>query len=267
MKRSVRRFLLVAAGLVGVLLAILAIGVALLLAEPAFYHAPALSPEQAESAAKRVEDKLVEIRNVTVERRAAPASSYVVTFTQDELNAFLAKWSELSHVRAATGGQVRRPMVILRPDELILAAKIDAAGMQAVAAVHLRPTLDDAGLRLPITAVTAGRLPVPPAQLLARLKGPLEPMRRRLPDWQAAARLNAAGHANDDATKALYARLLLAAVDGGHAVEPVLLVPSDGHRAVPVRLTEVSVAEGELTLRARMLAPAERAAFLASLQP
>lgn len=266
MRRAFRRIITTGFIVAAILLVGLVAAVLLLRAPPAFYRPPALTPQQAESAAKRVEDKLVEIRNVATDR-ATPVGAFVVTFTQDELNAFLAKWGELSQVRGVLGGRAERPMVVLRRGELVLAATVEAAGLRTVVAAHLRPVLSDDGLRLNATAFSAGRLPIPAGQVLTRLRPVVEPVRRRLPDWQREARLGSGGQANEDAVKAAYARLLLATVDGGASVPPVLLIPVDARRALPMRLTEIALVDGSVTLRARPLTAVEQLDFARSLKP
>lgn len=273
MKPVARRILVFVGVVIGVVVLLLLAGVALLKAEPSYYRPLAMTPEQIESAARRVEDKLVEIRNVAGERRMDQANAaaatrgtvYVVTFTQDELNAFLAKWSELSAVRSALGGQIDRPAVALRKGEVILAARANLGQINSVLGVHLRPTLTADGLRLTLDRVTAGRLPVPRATFdgeLSRLTGPLA---GRLPEWRREARFDRTGAATQDAIKALYARLLVESL-AGRAVDPVVLIPLEGDRGIPVRLTDVETADGSITVQAVPLDANERSAFLRRLK-
>lgn len=256
----------------GVLLLILGIGLALLTGEPSYYHATAMKPEQIESAAKRVEDKLVEIRNLAFERRldqtAGPVDGtetvYVVTFTQDELNGFLTKWSELSAVRNARGNRISRPAVALRKGEMILAAKTDLGRLTAVLGVHLHPTVTGDGLRLSLARLTAGRLPLPRGMIQSELSRITTPLVRRLPEWRRNARLDRTGAANEDALKALYADLLIALLTD-RPVDSVVLVPLDGGRGIPVRLTNIELTDGAITVRAAPLNPAARSEFLRRL--
>ena len=272
MKPVARRILIAIGVAVGMLLLILGIGLGLLMGEPSYYHAAAMTREQIESAAKRVEDKLVEIRNLAVERRldqtAGPAAGtdtvYVVTFTQDELNGFLAKWSELSAVRNAWGNRISRPAVALRKGEIILAAKTDLGRFTAVLGVHLRPTVSGEGLRLSLARLSAGRLPLPRATIEGELSRITAPLARRLPEWRRNARLDRTGAANEDALKALYAHLLIESLTD-QPVDPVVLVPLDGGRGIPVRLTDIELTDGAITVQATPLDPAARSAFLRRL--
>jgi hypothetical protein len=189
-----------------------------------------------------------------------------VTFTQDELNAFLAKWTELSQVRSALAGRISRPAVVLRANEVILATRVNVDELNAVIGLHLKPALAGDELRMNVTKVTAGRLPIPLGSVLARLNEPLAPLQRRLPAWQRESRLNSStGAANQDAIKATYARLLLAAVNG-RPIEPIVLIPLDGGRGVPVRLIGLDLADGAITLRGRLLSIEERREFVERLK-
>jgi hypothetical protein len=267
MRRLLRKFFIT---LLAIVLVALIAGLVLLWlvqAPPSYYQPLALTPQQLEDAAKRAEDKFVEIRNVAGGAAAATSdSTFQVTFTQEELNAFLQKWTELSQVRKALGGRLTRPAVVLRADRLILAGKVNAGQLDSIVGVEFRPSIDGQGrLRMDIEQVSAGKLPVPLAMLSGSFSEGIKALRANLPRWRREARLqtNSSGAAtfDDDAMNVVYAELLLAVLDG-RAVEATFPIPLDGRRGVPAEITSLKLEDGAITAQVRLLTPAERADFL-----
>jgi hypothetical protein len=83
-----------------------------------------------------------------------------------------------------------------------------------------------------------------------------------MPVWRAQAQIDASGAANFPAMAATLSRLLFA-VAGKQAAEPVLFLPIAGERdSVPVKVVNVAVETGKLTLVVEPLTPAERVALL-----
>jgi hypothetical protein len=236
----------------------------LLLSTPAYYRPPAMEPAALESSARQVEDKLIDLRNAAAE--VPPAGSLVVTFGQEELNAFVLKWSELNALRGQYERFVRRPMVAFEPGRLIFAAEASAGPTEVILSLHAGLRLDpSAGLVLSVESVRAGRIPLPEAawgEAIASLRGE---MARQLPGWQRGARLNRSGWANEDAVKAVYARLILDAL-AGRGSSPVVIIPVSSGRGVPVRVSGLELRDGTTTLTLIPLPAGEREAFIEQLR-
>jgi hypothetical protein len=65
-RKGVRRIFVILAVAVGAIVTFALVGLALIKADPSYYRPITMSAEQIEQASKRVEDKLVEIRNVAI---------------------------------------------------------------------------------------------------------------------------------------------------------------------------------------------------------
>ncbi|HEV2293523.1 MAG TPA: hypothetical protein VGR35_06680 [Tepidisphaeraceae bacterium] len=247
---------------------------------PDYYRRPALSAEERADAANRAEKKLIRTREWAndlwvnehrsiVAGSAGPATTQAATnqpdepltisFTERELNAFSEKWSQ-------SWDQTYRdfltdPAVILRKDRIILAGTLTEVA--AVASLHFFPRIDSDGrLLLTLDSVRAGRLPMPEMIWSRQRDRALAALHQRLPGWQQEARIEPNGVANADAVAAHMSKLLFDVV-ARRPREPVLFIPfEDDGRAVPVRLTNVQVTDGELTLTVAPLNPAERTTLL-----
>jgi len=254
---------------------LLAVGLILGLAscEPSYYRPKVFTPEQLESAAKQVEDKLVEIRNIAGETQrdraragASQAVEYSVTFTEDELNAFFLKWTELSEIKGRYQHFVRDPRVALTPGRVFLAGRASAGRFSGVVSCSFSPVLTAQGnLTLSGGGWSVGKLPVPAAFLDSPIERAMVSINQQLPGWRSGARVDSHGAANEAALKAVYGRLMLAALSGRSA-PGVLLVPVDRNRAIAVRLTKVLVERGQITFQGQPLTATEQARFVEELK-
>ena len=244
---------------------------------PAFYRPVVVTPEQRATASRRAENKLWETQNWVALLKAdedgrahaqgdgstAPAtraaSSYTVSFTEDELNAFFEKWSQLNGWWSRIETYVKDPAIVLRENRLIVAGTLAEVG--AVASFHFEPAIDPKGqLNLTLQRVLAGRLPMPEMVWTAQRDRLLASVRARMPAWQQRADIAASGAANTDAIAAGMGKLLLDVLHRRPG-EPVIFLRSVD-ATVPVRLTAVRVADGELSLTVESMNPASRAALL-----
>ena len=250
---------------------------------PAYYQRPQLSAQERADAATRAEQKFIRTREwandlwageqrslvagqggsatkpATFAATARAGEPFTVSFTEHELNAFFEKWSKSWEQRYQQ--HVRDPAVVLRDGRIILLGTLVDAG--TIASFHFRPLVDDADqLRLTLESVRAGRLPMPEMVWAAQRDRLVAGLQRRLPAWQRGATIAPNGVANADAVAAHMSKLLLDVLER-RPREPVLFLPfEDDGRAVPVRLTDVRVAEGELTLTVEPMTPADRAGLL-----
>ena len=227
--------------------------------KPAWYKPPALSSRELEAAANRALSKMIALQNVA-NRSAAVDSSrqwrqstgastlpvdppLTITFTQDELTAFVTQWSQLNSNRVDK--YITGPQFVLEEGQIIFAGHL--TDLDQLGVLRLQPRIDESGqLHLEIAGVSAGSLPVPESMVLKRLAPSEALLRKWLPAWQQSAKIAADG-ANKDAEKAAMTKLLLNTLH--HQPSPaVVYLPIESHKTVPMKLTHVAVGAGTLTL-------------------
>ena len=258
------------------------LGVAMFRGTPTWYTTGEQpTAAQREQLARAAENKMIEAQNWAATLRAdaqraqraaaaatAPATaraqaSHVIEFSDQELNALFDKWSVLHGWRDAYANYLQDPRVILQDDRLILAGRMRELG-GAVASFQFRPHLDRASgkLRLDIVRVTGGKLPMPEGAWAKWRDQIVNSTRENLPRWRAQARIDASGAANFPAMAATLSRLLFA-VAAKQPADPVLFLPLAGDgESVPVKVADVAVETGKLTLVVEPMTPAERVALL-----
>ena len=105
--------------------------------------------------------------------------------------------------------------------------------------------------------------PLPDAVWSAWRNKLLEPVRGHIPTWQAYARLDpVTGSANQSAVSVMLSRLLIAAFERQPAEAVAFLPVVDNGQAIPVRVTQLAVDQGKLTMHVQPLTTPERAALL-----
>jgi hypothetical protein len=145
---------------------------------------------------------------------------------------------------------------------IILAGQVKDSGY--VVSFHFEPKIDEAGkLSLRLAGSYGGALPVPQSMLNAQFEKIRGVIRQRMPSWQQTAAMDARG-ANNSAVAASMSKLLLSAMDNKPA-EPVLFMPDENGRALPLRLVEIKVGE-ELKLTVQPMTPQQRAELLESIR-
>ncbi len=248
--------------------------------QPQWYRPNAGTAEERRIAAQTAEKKFTDINNWASLQRAiedsaahgvrtgatAPSTSsageLTVSFSEQELNAFLEKWSVMYNWRDRYSDIVTDPVVVLQKDRLILAGKIKDMG--TITSLHLAPSLDENGkLHLDLAGLQAGRLPLPDSFWAPRRDKLLALLRRHLPEWQRRAKIEENGSTNGEAMSAAFSEMLLDAASNT-PTEPVLFLPLllDSKRSVPVRLTSLTIEDGTMTLTAKPLSGEERRALL-----
>ncbi len=254
--------------------------VALFKGEPQWYHAPALPAQQKETLARDAENKLIDAQNwaallradaVRAQRAAtAPApraqNSHVIELTQDELNSLFEKWSAIYGWQSKYGEFLEDPRLILHDGKLIFAGRMKEIG--AVGSFQFLPQVDDSGrLHLDLVRVMGGRLPLPDAVWSAWRDKLIQSLRGHVPAWRATAKIDpATGAANLSAVQIALSRVLIAAFERKPADGVLFLPIADRGEAIAVRISQVQVEEGKITLLVLPLSVPERSALLTRLR-
>jgi hypothetical protein len=233
---------------------------------PDYYRQPAISAARREVLAQRALHKFADVQNaaalarqnqLSTDRSAQPI---IVSFTDDELNAFFQKWEAYANWQASYQRYLEDPLIIIRDDHIILAAEVKE--LDAIVSLQFAPEIAPNGqLDLKMDRVLAGNLPLPDV-LIDPYKDRLSSMlTRNLPDWRAGAAINPDGAANADLISAAMARLFIHALHHQPA-DAVLFLPLVERRAnVPVRISDVKLQDHTVTITVLPLTPDEREAL------
>jgi uncharacterized protein YpmS len=240
--------------------------------KPTWYKPLAMDSREMRAAANRAINKVIALHNMADEAAANESSRQwrqdhgaatkpalkplTVSFTQEELTAFVVQWSTL---HADQSDKIERyvngPQFVLADGQIKFACHITE--LDQIGVLKVEPSIDDKGrLDLDIVSISAGSLPVPEVFIQKHLIKAQQAVLHWLPSWQQGARLGPEG-ANTDAVKAAMAKLLLNTLNHQPA-SPVLFMPIDQHKTVPVKLTDVSVGKGTISLTVEPLSAAER---------
>src|SRR3954468_22769681 len=177
MKKWIKRFF--------VLLLVLALGAGAFLATsywlikrtPSWYRPVAMNSKEMEAAANRAFDKAVAIHNMAADAASQESSSQyardhgttiptskpapppiTVSFTQEELTAFIVRWSTINSEKVER--YITGPQFALKDGQIIFGGHITQLGQ--FGAIYLDPTLDEKGLlHLEVVQIRAGDLRVP----------------------------------------------------------------------------------------------------------
>jgi hypothetical protein len=256
---------------------------------PEWYKPSAITPEEKQIAARNAEDMFTRMTNWAARARAEriraahahgsattqasiamahePSQPFQIQFTDQELNAFFDKWADVNGRREYFEQFVENPRLVLRNNELILAATVK--DMNMVVSMEYAPRIDENGrLQMTLVHVLGGILPMP-TPLYAGPRRKLERMlQMQLPIYQNSAAMSSDGTANASASAAGMNKLLQAVLHGDTA-DPVLFVPYDLRnlsRTLPVKITGVSIENNILTVTAEQMTSAERKALMSSLR-
>jgi hypothetical protein len=279
MKRR-RRVVGIAAALLGAALVLALLGLWLLHRAPAWYNAAALSDDRREQSFSDAAHKYntvldmaaqayardLRVKYAEAHGRPAPTGEsvepVVVSFTEDEINAQIQQW--------LWGRQeqhwANNPIIALSDGEIILAARLRDS--QLVVSVYLEPKIDAQGLlELRVASIRGGALPIPQVLLSKPRRELAADLEARLAGWQTQARFSENGMANGAGATAAMAKILLSALDG-RASSPVLFMadPTESHQPLPVRLTDIAIDAGKLTLTVRPVRAAERQELMRQVQ-
>src|SRR5688500_12770756 len=235
---------------------------------PSNYQPTALSQEQIDAASARVDtQKMPDLLNLASRSHAVasathrarasgqpvppgatqPAAPVTVSFTQDEINSSLIKWTR--EYPGAIESYVTGPYVAVEKDRLILMASVAELGR--VVSMHLEPKIDDQGrFRCDATSVSLGSLPLPDS-MFAKYRTQLESsLKTKMTLWQRGAKMDPGGAINADARALLLSRVALQML-AGEPAPAFLCLPKnfqDWNQTVAVRLTDVTVEKGAVTI-------------------
>jgi uncharacterized protein YpmS len=285
MKWLKRLFLLVAILLLGVIV-LAAVGYHYLRQTPDFYRSYAWSAEQRSIINQQAVNKLLQARNIVAdahfaELRSANARKHgttlpqlptvqpmTVSFTEEELNAFLSQNSEtVAGFKEKLDQYLIRPGIFLKDRQIILAGEVK--DLHSIVSCHFLPILDcDGMLHLALVKTSGGRLPLPRVVLSNQLDRIASVLQSRLPAWQRTAKMDPSGGSNASTVAAAMSKLFLGAL-ADQPTDAVLFMPVDEKgTSVPLRLTQVKIEGNCLTLTVEPMSSQQRSALFARiLQP
>src|SRR5437868_10473290 len=269
MKWLKRVLFVVAVLLIGAVVAA-SVGYYMLKRRPSFYHSYKWKGDERSVVNQRAVDKLTQTRNFAAEAAAKERQAAVrgttrpgeskpmtVTFSEEELNAFL-----LHNFKDRLDDYVDDAGIFLGDGVIILAGQIKESGY--VVSFHFEPKIDEQGkLHLRLVRSYGGALPVPQSMVNAQFDRVRDALKKRIPSWQESATLDARG-ANNSAVAASLGKLILNALDDKSA-DPILFMPDDSGKSLPLRLVDVSVGK-ELKLTVQPLTPEQRAELIKTIR-
>jgi hypothetical protein len=251
---------------------------ALLRAEPSWYRLEP-DPERVNQSANAFEDRIVEVVNWSAAIGAAelrggrvprsgvstpgPEREWELRLRAEELTAFVRRWAVVSGFDQQIGRYGRDPVVVVEGGRIILGARPGgeaAVAGDAVVGLHLLPQYDSGKgeLRLTLEKVTVGRLPLPAGWFDGTLSRAADQVKGELDRWNRDSRLDERGRSNTAMTRASGARLIEGLLRQ-QAVEAAGFVPMDERRGLAVRVTGLTVNDGELVVRLSVIPQEQRA--------
>jgi uncharacterized protein YpmS len=238
---------------------------------PSWYRPLSLNSKEMEAAANRAFDKAIAIHNMAADAasressaqyakehgRPAPATNpaapITVSFTQEELTAFIVRWSTLNSEKVER--YITGPQFALKDGQIIFGGHITQLGQ--FGAIYLDPSIDEKGLlHLDVVQIRAGDLRVPQQMVQSHVEKLETSLRQWLPQWQRKATLDTAG-ANADTVKAAMTELLLNTIHEKPS-QAIFFMPIGDRKTVPVRLTNVAINDASITFTVQPLGADER---------
>jgi len=244
--------------------------------EPEWYQPKQTDPKELAAASDRAEKQIErtlswaqdqQVYTAThaagVKAPAEPTRSTDIKFSQTELNGFFQKWDTTFGWSHSYSAYVDDPMVVLRDEKLLFAGRVKELG--AVVSVELWPRLENDQLRISVTRVLAGRLPLPRALWSRYITALSNTVEGNLDNWRSFAEITPRG-ANTSAVSAAMGELLIDALHDQPS-SPVLFLPIAGSsRGLPVQITGVSIDNETLSLTVRSLSIDEQKLLLAHIR-
>jgi uncharacterized protein YpmS len=254
---------------------------------PNAYLPRLLSAAEREAAAKSLElEKLPRLLNLANQAQANAASAHraeargedapaastrpiapvTVTFTQDEINASL--WKQVERYKSTYERYLSDPFVALDEGKIVLMGTVPEFGR--VASAYFEPKLDENGmLRCDLTSLKLGSLPLPETMLTKQRQKVENALRSRLPEWQNKADIGPTGVINADGRAAALGQLVIRLINRQPS-PAVVFLPKDFERpnkgSIPVKLTQVAVEKGSLTVTVEPMDAQERTALLQQIR-
>jgi hypothetical protein len=242
---------------------------------PEWYGRQNVNPEQQAAAANTSDQTIADLVSFANDlgaamrrhQRTGEAISIgpkTIILTDDQINAFLDKWE---HSLRDEGIGLDQYLTGLRVEfldgRILIAGTIQNESVisDTVISAELGLLLDDQGqIRPSVIRFYDGRLPLPRVLLASPEKQLRERLQWNIENWRRQQHVWPDGLADDNAAAALWASILVAALDG-KTVDSVLLLPCDFH-SVPVRVTALEVVAGEIRFT---LAPIEAQGLIPGL--
>jgi hypothetical protein len=191
-----------------------------------------------------------------------PVAPITLSFTQDEINSFLWKWSQ--QYKSTYEHYLTNPYVSVEDGSIVLMATVPE--FDRVVSAFFEPKLDEQGmLHSDLASVKLGSLPLPQSLFSSKREKVESALKTRLPNWQNHAKIDSTGLANSDAQAAWLGQLVLQLLN--HEPSPaVVFVHTEKSSTVPVRLTNVTVEKGALTITVQPMSAEERAKLLEQIR-
>lgn len=282
MKWLKRLLILVALALLGVI-AFSLVGIYLYRGTPKWYRPRIATTQQIKDAANRADQKLLDLFTWAASARAqqlrringistsddAPIGPKTVSFDDDEINSFATSWKSpgKSAMEERMSHYFTDGRAVLEEDSLILVGQSPAFGTLASAA--FRPGIDAKGnLHVDLDSLSAGLLPIPQSVVSAKLVRLRSLLQQQLSAEASSIRIDSAQTANGAALSASWLRLLLCSLNDRPA-DPVLIIPFDMSNlshGFPVKVTDIKIVEGQITLTMEPLTPDDSEKLLEGLK-
>jgi hypothetical protein len=118
-----------------------------------------------------------------------------------------------------------------------------------------------------MVSVRGGNLPLPKDLLISPMRArAIQELQRRVPAWQAQAKIDSHGGANDDTMKLALGQLLVALLQEKPADSVMFLPVFQESRRVPANLSDIKVTDQKLTFTVIPMDATQREQLLANLK-
>ncbi|MGA2497734.1 MAG: hypothetical protein ABSH20_08335 [Tepidisphaeraceae bacterium] len=263
----IKRLLFLLAVLLVALLALLGVALHYLNGQPSYYRTYSWTPEQRAILNQQAADKFTAIHNLAAAAWASevraensrtkstrPASAAMaITLNQEQLNAFL-----VHNFKAEMDVFVTNSGVFLKDGRIILTGQPREFDLGYLLSAHFVPRITgDGRFQLDLDKVLAGRLSLPQPLIDMQMNRARALVQRRMPGWQRSATMDAQGACNTAFVEATLAQTLVASFDHKSG-PPVLFMPGEKGKALPLRLTAIQIDDGQITFTVRPMDKSER---------
>ncbi len=213
--------------------------------------------------------KILQAEHMAEEARNNPVTDpTTITLSEEEVNAFISHNIEVFYpeLQRRFAPFIDDFGVFFSEGQIILAGRLPELGY--VVSFYVQPEIDTKGqLHLTLAKILGGRLPLPQAVLAPHLRKLDNYLTRNMPAWRRRAGSYPSGSIDGDGAATAMGQLLLNSLRNEGA-DPILCIPiwDNKHTFMPVRLTQIKVAEETLTVTVAPLTPQERQAFFAKVK-
>ena len=244
---------------------------------PTYYAAERLTGDDRLEAIASVERKIGNFQgdlgqavaaqqSAAVEEEAA-AEPVELQFEAAELDTYFEKWLADNGYADAFGKYLAEPRLVLNEGRLVLAGRAEMGGMTSVVSMHFLPSVGEGGqAQLELEGVYAGTVPLPDRAVAPMREKAAAAIDKRLPSYVDDAGFEDNGSANKAAVDLAIDRQLGRILDGLPVEDLILFPPLLNRGPIATRVTDLSIADGVMTLRLVPLAEAERVAYLEAIK-